>query len=35
MIDKIKEIIEDIKHEIEWILAGMPKPIKVKEDRNE
>lgn len=27
---KIKDILNDIKITIEWILAGCPKPIKVK-----
>ncbi len=26
---KIKDIIDDIRHEIEWILAGCPKPVKI------
>ena len=29
MIDKIKDFIEDVKNEIEWILAGCPKPVKI------
>ena len=29
MIDKIKDIIEDITNEIKWVLAGCPKPIKI------
>jgi len=35
MIDKIKDFIEDIKNEIEWILFGCPKPqpIKVPKDK--
>jgi len=35
MIDKIKEIIEDIKYEIEWILAGCPKPVKIPVESKE
>lgn len=30
MIDKIKDIIEDIKDTIEWIAAGCPKPQPIK-----
>ena len=29
IVDKIKDIIEDIKNEIDWILAGCPKPVKI------
>jgi len=29
MIDKLKDIIEDIKNEVKWILAGCPKPVKI------
>lgn len=29
IIDKIKDIIQDIKNEIQWILAGCPKPVKI------
>ena len=29
MIEKIKEILGNIKHEIEWVLAGCPKPVKI------
>ena len=39
MLDKIKDFLDDIKHEIEWILAGCPKPVKIpvksKEKDNE
>jgi hypothetical protein len=27
---KIKDILDDIKSTIEWVLAGCPKPVKVK-----
>jgi len=27
---KIKDILDDIKVTIEWILAGCPKPVPVK-----
>ena len=27
---KLKEIIEIVKDEIKWILAGMPKPVPIK-----
>lgn len=37
MLDKIKEVIEDIKETIDWVLAGCPKPslIPVREDGRE
>jgi hypothetical protein len=27
---KIKDILDDIKVTIEWVLAGCPKPVKVR-----
>lgn len=35
MINKIKDLIDDIRHEIEWILAGCPKPVKIPVKTNE
>lgn len=36
MLDKIKEIVEEIKETIEWLAAGCPKPvpipIRIKDD---
>ena len=29
MIDKIKELIGELSDTIDWILAGMPKPVPI------
>lgn len=29
VINKIKDLIENIKNEIRWILTGCPKPVKI------
>ena len=35
MIDRIKDFIEEIKNEIEWVLAGCPKPVKIPAESKE
>jgi hypothetical protein len=35
MIDKIKDIIDEVKGTIEWILAGCPKPVKIPVESKE
>ncbi len=35
MIDKIKDFIEGIKNDIEWILMGCPKPIPIEVESKE